>query len=154
MHSCFLALKHRNTLKFKASKSQNTLKFLVSKPRALLLFILDWRPWLWQNQKQSYCLQWCPLDFAQIVTKQLTDNQNWKIFLISPIELIFFSFVNLLISWWGQFSFFLLLYPSQKSQKSNPLVCECPSSPFCLNEVLRPLFQVLSSTTWKLRVQL
>ena len=31
------------------------------------------------------------LDFAQIVTKQLIDKQNWKIFLISPnIEYCFF----------------------------------------------------------------
>ena len=37
-----------------------------------------------QNPVQKCCLIWFQLDFAQIVTKQLIDKQNKKIFLISP----------------------------------------------------------------------
>ena len=41
--------------------------------------------WLqfWQNTVQKSCLQWFQLDFAQIVTKQLIDKQEQKIFFIS-----------------------------------------------------------------------
>ena len=57
--------------------------------------------WLqfWQNPVQKSRLQWFQLDFAQIVTKQLIDKQNWKIFLISPnTKYCFFSFISCIAS--------------------------------------------------------
>ena len=38
------------------------------------------------------------LDFAKIVTKQMINKQNWKIFIILNIV----SLTNFLHSWWGQ----------------------------------------------------